>query len=338
MASTPTVVGFDGTVNETQWARLTAFMGVDFAVREPGDLRVDAVAGLDRTVRLAPGTAFAHGVTATFAPAADGTNDGTNDLQAATVASGSRWDLVVLRYDWQPPGGTVTPVIITGTSAKVIPTGLLDEPGVRADLPLALVRVEAGKTTPTAIVDLRVWHGNGGVLAADPLALGFLERVGSVISIGDDRWVCTLDVHGMPAWIREVPTRPITRAWYFPRQSTTPQDAWASSQGYVGLVGGTVPTAPAGWYAVCPVLSLKFIAGTAGAGSTASSGTLLVRSGSQEQATRADVGPVSALITPTVTYYHGGGDLPVHVLHAVSTGQAGIDNGGSGVRVLYLGP
>jgi hypothetical protein len=189
-----TSVGYDGSIDEVQWAKLARHLGAEYAVEAPGDYQVSVVAGLDRTVSVDPGTAYAHGVLAV--------SDAAVTVQLPAIASGSRWDLIALRRDWQPPGGTSTVVFVQGTGSQTIPAGRLNSPGVTDDQPLSLVRVTAGQTTPTAVVDLRAWHGNGGLLAASADALAYLGTVGSDVRIGPVTWRRVLDAAGSPVWRR----------------------------------------------------------------------------------------------------------------------------------------
>ena len=100
-------VGFEGQVNESQIALAAPHFGPP-VVEGPTHYQVEAVSGLDRTVAVAAGSADACFVRVV--------NDITTNKQATTVASGKRWDTVVLRRDWTPPaGGTVTLEVVPGT-------------------------------------------------------------------------------------------------------------------------------------------------------------------------------------------------------------------------------
>lgn len=145
---TMTSVGFDGTMDEQDWAKLAAFLGRPPCVENDAAWKVTAVVGPDRTVRIAVGTGYADGVLST--------SDATVDVQLAAIASGTRWDAVVARRDWTPtPGGGTTFVAVSGTAAQALPAGLLSNPGVSSDQVLALVQLTAGQSTPTAVLDMR---------------------------------------------------------------------------------------------------------------------------------------------------------------------------------------
>ena len=162
MAVTFTSYGYDTTsgnpFTEIAWADAHPLIGSGrYGVRSAGDWVVSAVAGADRTVSIAPGFGFASGVI-------DKTTE-NDTIQLDTVSSGSRWDLIVARRDWTPTAGETKFMKINGGSVKAIPGGRSMIPGGIDDQPLALVQVTAGQTQPTAIVDLRCWATNGGMVA-----------------------------------------------------------------------------------------------------------------------------------------------------------------------------
>jgi len=174
-------VGYDGTVTESQWADMIKKVGsAEYGVVQSGHLRVTAVSGADRTVSVAAGQAWGHGVYDDF------TSNTT--IALSSVSSGSRWDLIAVRRDWSGSDGTTTLVKINGSSSRSIPSGRNEGPGLLDDQPIALVQITAGQTQPTAIVDLRCWSGNGGVYAQDELALAYLDSVGSQVVINGRTW------------------------------------------------------------------------------------------------------------------------------------------------------
>lgn len=143
----PTSVGYDGTVREGNWARLARFLGTDYGVGGPNDWKVEAVTGADRTVRIRAGSGYGHGVLDTTS---------TNEtLQLPIVSSGSRWDTVVARRDWQGDSGATEFAYETGGVLQSVATGINNSPGVIDDQLLALVRITAGQQVPTAVIDLR---------------------------------------------------------------------------------------------------------------------------------------------------------------------------------------
>lgn len=319
-----TYVGFDGTIDEYSWAYLVKYLGAEYSVGGAEDLAVAVVPGQDRTVSINFGQCYNHGVTATFGTA--------STLQLPIVASGSRWFLVAMRFDWQPPGGTVTPVYVAGTADRAVPAGRLKFAGVQDDMPVALVQVTAGKQVPTAVVDLRVWAGNGGISAWDPLALAFLGRLGSRVLIGPDEWIYDLDAVDNPVWTSARLSRPMVRAWTTQRSTASGNsDSYDAKSGVVSLVTQTTQSAPPGWYTIHPQLSISAQSGS-------SVGYLYVRVGSATYRCRADLDASARTFTPTFPHKHTGGDLTVDVAHSVAAGVAVIDNTVSSLTTVFVGP
>lgn len=161
-----TSVGYDGSIDEVEWARLSGFLGSRHAVAGPTDWK-PTIAGADRTVAIAAGAGYGDGVL-------DDSSAVVN-LQCATVGAGSRWDAIVMNRDWQPAGGTSAFAIVQGTSTQALPT-LLDDPGVEAQQPIALVKVTAGQSLLQEVIDLRTWPskviGTGSLLTLAGAALG----------------------------------------------------------------------------------------------------------------------------------------------------------------------
>lgn len=184
-------------ITETEWAQ-NRFGGPAYGVKGAGDWKVTAVAGQDRTVSIAPGTGFGHGVS--------DTTDANETIQFDPIASGTRWDLIAMRRDWQPAaGGPSAFVKVAGSSAKKIPANRVNNPGVQDDQPLYLVQVTggpgfgSGQITGTA-VDLRCWSANGGVIIADKLALDYLAVPGARVLLGGTEYRYLPDALGNFAW------------------------------------------------------------------------------------------------------------------------------------------
>jgi hypothetical protein len=195
--------GFDGTpITEPQFGTSIPNWATQLGVVAAGDWKVTAGANAGQ-VNIAPGTGWAHGVTTVSDAIA-------SPIQSSlpTGTGATRWDLVALRRDWQPPGGTADFVIIKGSSTKQIPvaaaapgsTGRQVFPGIIHDQPIALVQWTAGYSSPTSIIDLRVWAANGGMVGKDALVRTFLDQVGTQITINGEEWVRELDANGSPKW------------------------------------------------------------------------------------------------------------------------------------------
>ena len=198
MAVTFTSYGYDTTTGnpytEVAWADAHPRIGSgSYGVRSGGDWKVTAVAGADRTVSIAAGFGWGAGVI-------DKTID-NDTIQLDTITSGSRWDLIVARRDWTPTAGETKFMKINGGSVKAIPGGRSMIPGGIDDQPLALVQVTAGQTQPTAIVDLRCWATNGGMVAKDDLVKSYLNDLGTEVYINGTGWRYVPGANDVPEWV-----------------------------------------------------------------------------------------------------------------------------------------
>lgn len=149
MADDP--IGFDisGGVQELQWAKLSTGLGAAYTIEQAGvSANMDPTASgtVARTVNVSAGRAYNHGVRIDYPGGA---------VQLDAIGSGSRWDAVVLRYDWST--NTAALAKVTGTATKQIPAGVNSNPGVLDDQLICLARVTAGQTNTQEIVDLREW-------------------------------------------------------------------------------------------------------------------------------------------------------------------------------------
>lgn len=240
-------LGYGGTITEDDlavWRR--AFPGT-YGVVAAGDWKVTVKPGVDRTLRVAAGQGYGHLVVDTN----DDTEAGAT-VQLNTLASGTRWDLIVARRDWSGSGGTSTFTKVTGTSVQTaVLASRAQTPGVLDEQPLALVQVtgNGGGGVISDVVDLRVWHGDGGAYAESVLVLQFLTDVGTMIRIGGDVWSRGLDpLTGSAAWtqirlgLAKVPTAmagsappagtPLHRVVITNAVNSGPNGRWAVSYGY----------------------------------------------------------------------------------------------------------
>lgn len=178
-----TSIGYDGSVDEFNWALLAPVLGHRYGVIGAADWRVSAVPNVDRAVSVNVGVGFALGVR----------DDSTTAVTIGPfdVAVGTpRWDMVVARRNWTT--NTTTFDKIKGGGAATLPTYKAYSPGSPIDeQPLALVQITPGIQTPTAIRDLRIWQRNGGAFARDELVKDYLPHAGGQIRIGDDLWTAT---------------------------------------------------------------------------------------------------------------------------------------------------
>lgn len=185
-------IGYAGTVNDAQWAKMVSRVGPALmSVDNYSAFRVTAAAGT-RTVRVAAGGASAAGIY--------DVSDAAVNITLGSVASGVRWDLIVLRRTWATKATTI--VAIPGGSSKVIPSRNTTPGGV-FDQPLALVRVTAGSTVIQEVVDLRVAVATGGAVAWEDLARSYLTELGTVLRIGDVTWSRVTDSGGAAIWVSD---------------------------------------------------------------------------------------------------------------------------------------
>jgi hypothetical protein len=213
-------VGYDGAVTESQWADMIKKVGsAEYGVVGLNDWRVEPVPSADRTISIATGKGWGHGVF--------DENTASVTIQLDTVSSGSRWDLIVMKRDWTGVGGSSTFVKVNGTSAMEIPVGRISGPGVIDDQPIALVQVNAGQTAPGTIVDLRVWAGSGGVTMVHDLALTYMaSSLGThILDSGNGmKYQRRVGPDGNPLW------------------SVSAPDGYAPLHGSGGTLAGGIPT------------------------------------------------------------------------------------------------
>ncbi len=185
-------IGYAGTVNDRQWAGMHPRVGqAAYGVAGFADWRVTAAAGT-RVVQVAAGTGWGRGIM--------DTTDAVEVLPSlASVPSGTRWDLIVARRDWDAK--TTTFKVVAGGSTKAIPPRTVSLFGGVDEQPLALVRVSAGSSAIAEIVDLRVFTGAGGAYARDELALQYNTQTGTVLRIGDVEYSRVLNGSGTGVWV-----------------------------------------------------------------------------------------------------------------------------------------
>lgn len=162
-----------------------------FTVERANDWRVSALQSIDRGVRVEAGTGSGDAVTDVIHEYE------TMSLPKPDVAQ--RYYLIVRRRNWAGDG-TSTLVAIPGSATKELPKRS-DRPGDESDQPLALVLVTQKDTTVQEIIDLRCWASNGGVEAADKLALEYLGTPGAAVKIGPAVWRYEMQGNGVWGWV-----------------------------------------------------------------------------------------------------------------------------------------
>lgn len=189
-----TSVFYDGPVTETDRAK-NRTGAPDYGVYGIADFKVKPHPSIPYAVLVTKGKAHGFGVT----------DEATEDqvVQCGTITSGVRWDLIVVRRNWQPAsGGPSELVVIPGGSKAEIPAARKIGPGVEDDQPLALVRWSAGLSAADQVIDLRVWTSNGGLYAKDDLVRTYLNGVGTEVNIGGVVWAYQLGANDLPAWVK----------------------------------------------------------------------------------------------------------------------------------------
>lgn len=189
-----TSVFYDGPVTETDRAKNLAG-SPEYGVYGVDDFRVTAHPSIPYAVLVKAGKAHGHGVTDTA------TVDQV--VQCPSLASGTRWDLIVVRRNWQPAsGGPSTLAVVDAGSAPQIPPARKVGPGVEDDQPLFLVKWQGGTSAPVQFIDLRVWAGNGSLIAKDDLVRSYLDTVGTEVSINGVVWSYQVGANEIPAWVK----------------------------------------------------------------------------------------------------------------------------------------
>lgn len=191
---TITNYGFDGTVDEVQFAKMARHFGSDSEFPADDDFKPTVSGSADRTVLFAPGQAYGDGVLTV--------SDAAASKQLAPVGSGSRWDTIVLRRVWTPPGGTTTLVAVQGTATMALANGVQSAPGDQADQVICLARVQAGQSLVQEIRDYRLRSSR--VIQAPSLPAVRPPRLGMEVVLPDrTRWRRELGDSFNPAWIKQ---------------------------------------------------------------------------------------------------------------------------------------
>jgi len=158
---TTTVTGFDGTIDESTFARGQALANRRGVVASRSSFNASQVANA-RAVRLTGGSAYDAGVLLEV-------TDATATTQAIPGPQAGQWFLIVIRRDWDK--NTVTYAVLSHDSTstatptappKGTPSDFADQPGVLADQKLWWVWAVTGSTN-VLLVDARrmpSWMGS----------------------------------------------------------------------------------------------------------------------------------------------------------------------------------
>lgn len=186
-----TSYGYPGSVNAAALATwLPNVAAAQYCVDGADSARVTKNTIGDRGLTVSAGELIGDGIYDIF-------NSGTN-LNLASVSSGSRWDMIVLRRTWSSKTSIFT--VIQGSATKGLPARNNNK-GVITDQPIALCRVQAGASDVKEIVDLRVWAHNGGAYAQDELVKNYLDEPGTHLAIGNKAWVRTVGTDNSTGWV-----------------------------------------------------------------------------------------------------------------------------------------
>lgn len=143
--------GFDGTINEAQWAQMAGLLGNGYVAAGNGDCLVTAVGGA-RSVSVAAGTLYGDGVVSV--------NSGAETVAMTTPVNG-QWYVIALRRTWAT--NTAALVAIAGaTTSTTTPTApptsfptLNTNTGVLTDQPIAWAWCNSANTT-VVVYDIRL--------------------------------------------------------------------------------------------------------------------------------------------------------------------------------------
>jgi len=190
-----TSVYYDGPVTETDRAKNLAG-AAEYGVYGPDDFRVVAHPSIPYAVLVKAGRAHGHGVTDTAAE--------DQVVQCATLAAGQvRWDMIVVRRNWQPAaGGPSTLEYVQAGATATIPATRKVGPGVEDDQPLFFVKWQGGTSAPVDFIDVRVFTGNNGLYAKNDLVRTYLNKVGTQVTIGDITWAYRLGANDVAEWVK----------------------------------------------------------------------------------------------------------------------------------------
>lgn len=188
-----TSVYYDGPVTESQRAQ-NRTGAAQYGVYGPEDFKVTPHPSIANAVIVKAGRAHGYGVTDTA--------DIDQIVNCTPLSVGqSRWDLIVVRRNWQPAlGGPSTLVAMHAGGLPVIPAQRKVGPGVEDDQPLAFIKWQGGTSAPVEFIDLRVHSANGGLYAKSDLVRTYLNGVGTEVNINGAVWALQLGLNDIPEW------------------------------------------------------------------------------------------------------------------------------------------
>lgn len=215
-----TSVGYDGSVNETGWAIMAPRISMPYWVADMDSLKMTVDKDKVLTVDIAPGQFGAGGVM--------DVSDATESVVFDPIPSGNRYDLIVAQRNWQGGGGVTSFKVIKGGTSRKIP-GFARNPGVLDDQLLGLAHIQAGRTTPVSVTDLRGFGLNSRVQLLDALGLeGYKNHPGIQAQIGREEYVLQVD----RTWVRTGLISAVTPAYrlYLQKAKVTLKDSPTQGQ------------------------------------------------------------------------------------------------------------
>lgn len=142
--------GFDGTINEAQWAELAPLLGNGYVAKDASSCVTTPVSG-QRKVSVSAGTLFGDGILSK--------SDAAEQVTLTTPANG-QWYVIALKRTWA--SNTVALVAVAGaTTTTTTPTAppstlptLASNPGVETEQPIAWAWCNSANTT-VVVYDMR---------------------------------------------------------------------------------------------------------------------------------------------------------------------------------------
>lgn len=277
-----TLATANSTIGPSQYADMAQALAPRFLVDTPFDLQPSWNSG---RLYIQPGAALVCGIRVR----ATGSN--SIELPAATIFQGHIQYVVALRIDWSKgtdtaaelvyfewPAGGVGALINSSTVPNT--TKINRIPGVLYDAVLARVVVGTSVSQQNAMVDFRMWGGDGGplrvsgaVVSLDNEYLRLLDaRAGTMVSTDRNLYTLRLDDDGV---------------WRTVGTSSNPWKRWTPTLRYYGQnpVDGTTGGTPVtlgtqgvynGYYRVVDGLMDGFVSVTTGTGNQFGTGAITV--------------------------------------------------------------
>lgn len=309
--------GFDDTVDESAYQAMNADAGIGYSFGTSlSSMRPTAGGTGDRAVSVAAGPATAKGHRIV--------NDGPITKNHDPVASGSRWDMGVIRRNYSD--NEVTFEIIKGSSTRALPSRSEGYPV--DDQPVYLARFQAGSTNAEDVVDLRVWSNLGGAVAIDTLALSYLTALGAHVTIDGVQWRRVV-VGGVEQWVNDA-----TPARYWSAKVGTPERSWGPDA-WGNMHGVAVQDAPAGDYMLSAYAVVRRQGSTTGASAVVK--RIQVNGVTRAEEVQDDIsGNVWVDRSHRIPYRHAGGAM--NVVYQIHAGQIAMTTKLVRVTAEYLGP